>query len=45
VAVRQDVLLAAAAIVESEGSGFARPTEFLYLKQDAREARGVSPSS
>jgi len=44
VAVRQDVLLAAAAIVESEGSGFARPTEFLYLKQDATEAR-VTPSS
>jgi MscS family membrane protein len=44
VAVRQDVLLAAAAIVESEGSGFARPTEFLYLKPDASEAR-VTPSS
>jgi MscS family membrane protein len=45
VAVRQEVLLAAAAIVESEGSAFARPTEFLYLKQDGSEARRVSPSS
>jgi MscS family membrane protein len=45
VVVREDLLLAAAAIVESEGSAFARPTDFLYLRQDASEARTVSPSS
>ena len=45
VAVRQNVLLAAAAILESEGSAFARPTDFFYLKEDASEARRVSPSS
>jgi hypothetical protein len=45
VAVRQNVLLAAAAILESEGSAFARPTDFFDLKEDASEARRVSPSS
>ena len=45
VAVREDVLLAIAEIVESEGSAFARPTDFLYLRQDASETRTVIPSS
>jgi MscS family membrane protein len=45
VVVRENLLLAAAAIVESEGSAFARPTDFLYLRQDASETRAVIPSS
>jgi MscS family membrane protein len=44
-AVREDLLLAAAAIVESEGSAFARPTDFLYLRPEASETRAIIPSS
>jgi MscS family membrane protein len=32
--VREDVLLTAATIVESSGSGFARPTQFVYMERD-----------
>jgi MscS family membrane protein len=35
-AVREDLLLHIAAIVESCGSGFARPTEFVYMQQDTK---------
>lgn len=44
-AVREDVLLAAGAIVESEGSALARPTDYLYLSDAARAPRQTAASS
>lgn len=34
-AIREDLLLRVAEIVESSGIGFAQPTQFVYLESDA----------
>jgi MscS family membrane protein len=44
-AERERLLLAAATIVESCGTGFASPTQFVYLPPDAtRQRREPNPS-
>jgi MscS family membrane protein len=43
-AVRERLLLAAAAIVESAGSGFARPTDFLYLNRRPADGESAAPA-
>jgi MscS family membrane protein len=44
-AVREDVLLTAAAIVESAGSALAHPTDYLYLSDAMREPHQTAASS
>ena len=43
--VREDLLLAAATIVEAEGSAFAGPTDVVNLRSGASRPRMVSSSS
>ena len=44
--IREDLLLQAVAVVESSGSGFAQPTEFVYVdRNDAGDGQPRAPAT